>query len=149
MRFATIFLLCLFSFPALAEGGCYDSEPVLERTEDWDLGSPAGSAFYLPTRGVFGGFETRAAAYLVWDGQLHIRFDHVLQPGQDFGLPYTVHRLEIAVGEEEPIDLDFTESCSGPGLSFFPFQVISLAPIKLRENLTGSAAVRIRIWGRL
>jgi hypothetical protein len=62
------------------------------------------------------------------------------------GLPYTVYRIELSSGDFYR-SLDFTGSCSGPGLSFFPRETVTLPNVK--TPLQPGETVRIRVWGHL
>jgi hypothetical protein len=149
MRFFCLaFTILSLSSPAFAEEGCFDAEPVVDRTEVWDFGSNPRTDFYLPTRNVYGLFPTKAAAHfsLNESGALNVLFDHHL-PVDMMGIQYTVHQLELEVGDTT-YRFDFTRGCTEPGISFFPRETAEIPAIKLPIP-AGAAPLHIRIWGHL
>jgi hypothetical protein len=150
MRFLSLALATILSLStsALADDGCFDAEPVVDRTEIWDFTASPRSDFYLPTRNVYGLFPTRAAAHfsLNESGALNVAFDHQLPPDM-MGIQYTVHQLEVEVGGAT-FHYDFTRGCTEPGLSFFPRETAEIPAIKLPLP-AGNAPLRIRVWGHL
>jgi hypothetical protein len=150
MRFFSLAIAALLSLSvsAHAEDGCFDGAPIVDRTETWNFDSNPRSDFYLPTRNVYGIFPTHAAAHfsLLENGALAVAFDHELPP-EMMGIQYTVHRLEIRIGDFV-FNHDFTQGCTEPGLSFFPRESVEIPAIKL-PSPAGSSPVRIRIWGHL
>lgn len=150
MRFLTLAIAALLSFPnsATADDGCFDTDPVVDRSETWDFSAAPRSDFYLPTRNVYGTFPTNAAAHFSLNegGALSVAFDHQLPP-EIFGLQYTVHQLEVQVGGAT-FRYDFTRGCTEPGLSFYPRQTVEIPALKLPLP-AGTAPLHIRIWGHL
>lgn len=155
MRFALFSLFFFLSQPAsAADTSCLDSGPVVEQNLVWNFEQPARTDFYLPTKNDWGQYRTPAAAHIVWNSQLYISFDYV--QSQQFGLFYTVHRLQIEIGENENlevIDLDYTNGCTESGISFTPGTVLKEIPIKIPPRADGQPRgeepIHIRVWGHL
>jgi len=63
-------------------------------------------------------------------------------------LPYNLYALQV-FGEygEELAWLDFTSSCSGPGIGFFPGRKVELGTIKLVG--VNPQRLQIIVWGKL
>jgi hypothetical protein len=156
-------ILCIFLWATLlpslsiAEEPCFDQNPVFDQTKYWNFQALSRWDFYLPSENINGPFKTRAAAHIRWDGSLNISFDHILPPEQ-VGLQYTVHRLQIEIGQVGSqdyfvFDQDFTQECTQPGLSFFPGETYELQPIYI-PNLPAPTVnkilpIHVRTWGHL
>lgn len=75
---------------------------------------------------------------------LWLRFD----PDFDgVSLPYNLFAVLIIRDGEPAAWWDFTASCKGPGLSFFPGREVHLPPLKLIGG--PSDRLQIMVWGRL
>lgn len=145
-----LLLACLaWSKPVFAANDCYDPRPVAEFREVWAAPESSSTQFFLPSHSAFGTFLTPALASFRWDDTFRIQFQYDLPNGQ-VGIPYTVHRVEIVIGNYVR-NLDFTGGCNGPGLSFFPRQNVELPAIKLPPELLqgGPHPLSIRVWGHL
>ncbi len=78
-------------------------------------------------------------------GQLTVTFR--FDPAFDgVSLPYNLYSVLITNQNEVLGWWDFTYSCQGPGLSFFPGQEISLRPVKITGELP---RLQIFVWGKL
>jgi hypothetical protein len=151
---AWAFLFLFFSpFAAEAAEECFDPQPIVERIAIWDFQRPSYTSFQLPSRNGQGIFLTQAAIHLSWNESLEIVFDFELPPDQ-VSLPYNVYQLQLEIGEGPEmvmIKKDFTENCTGHGISFFPgARVRILAPKFLPPPPATSLGtpLRITVWGR-
>jgi hypothetical protein len=156
MRFVCLFFF-LLSLPAFGAESCYDSRPVVDIQADWDFTAAPQADFYLPTRTVYGGYLTWAAAHLRWDGRLETMFDFQPPQKEALSLPYTVYRLQLQVGKDGDsdgflYDNDLTRNCTGPGRSLFPGDVLRLPAVQVPSHKDGTPRglepLRIRIWGK-
>ncbi len=76
--------------------------------------------------------------------QFKVRFDPTFD---GVSLPYNLYAVLILRDGEPVAWWDYTRSCQGPGLSFFPGREIALPKV----NLVGGGAERLQImvWGKL
>ncbi len=155
--FLTILTLLLGTTSVSAEDLCYDEKPSLEQSGQWDFSTLPRFDFYLPSKNIYGSFLTHAALHLQFQDKLWISFDHIL-PKNQVGLAYTIHRLRIEIGQPDSpshflFDQDFTQGCSGPGMSFFPGESHQLPAIEVPflppQNGPEVLPVKIQSWGRL
>lgn len=155
-----LFPLLLFLFgtgSVQAEDLCYDEAPSLEESGEWNFSALPRWDFYLPSKNIYGTFLTHAALHVQFQEKLLISFDHIL-PKNQVGLAYTVHRLRIEIGQPQSpthflFDQDFTQGCTGPGMSFFPGESHYLPAVEVPflppQNGTEVLPVKIQSWGRL
>lgn len=149
MRFILFVIACLSASPAQAVE-CYDEEPVVDISREWDLSAQPRADFYLPTRTIYGVYNTWAAGHISWNDRLYVLVDYNTPKEEPFSLPYTVHRIRIEVGQGEDqwvYDEDYTRGCRDFGRSILPPKYFKLPPMEI-PGKAGPRPVRIRVWGK-
>lgn len=158
MRFWVLFIVAFGAFPARGAEFCEDENLVVDLETRWDFAAPLLLELPLPTHRGGQLYPTKATLRLTHDQKPDLLgvFEFPRRPSE-VGLPYNLYRLQIQVGrDDEPdrqlIDQDYTQGCTGAGVSLWPGNQLSLNPIPLTRHSDGSPrgdeAVHLRFWGK-
>lgn len=152
MKLAAFFLVLLI-LPvraAAAESSCWPEFTALNVYETLDLNSSKDFRHALKSQNARGIYVTNVFLSAKQEHRsLALKF-HFREDFDGVSLPYNAYALMVLIDGVPAYYQDFTEGCVGPGLGFYPGQIIELKAIPIDPSAgAGSARVQILVWGRI
>lgn len=141
----------LWSGTLMARLSCLPDFNSLQILQVIDLAQAQTQTITYPLKSMnaHGLFETRAQLEMMVQAENWILDFKVLFDPKFGGvsLPYNVYALLVIQGGQVISWQDFTGGCRGPGIGFFPGQVVQLPKVKLIKS--NSNVIQVMLWGRL
>lgn len=140
--------LAFWAGPLAAQHSCLPDFNALQVREVFDLNLAHNFSYPFQSVNARGNFTTHVQLRGKYGTDHKLQLEALFDPNfQGVSLPYNLYAMLLVQNGSVVGWFDFTDGCQGPGIGFFPGQVIHLPRVQLSGG--GKAAVQIMIWGRL